>query len=429
MAKSIITLILLFSILSFGICQELNYNIINETSYNQYISKQWKELIKTGKSAKKAGIEFYNLDYRVAIAFYQTANYRKATALFEKMYANDTQNKLLKEYLYYSYLFSGRISDAKLLSKSFNDRLINKLKLDTGVYNLQSFSLETKVNFFNYDSIIKNPSIIVESKERTQLQYYNVNLNHQIGYHLNINTAFTFLTGRNFHVDPTVSNTKFETKLKQFQFYLAPYIGLSKGWEIQTAYHYLNYTQKTTDQSLNHNTDTIQNSHAGLFRLTKKWKYFDFGISMEASNLNQKIQLTPGTEIFYYPLGNNNLYFLNKVRYQLQSNVDQFDRNFILQQKIGFKVFNHLWVEPFWLIGGLNNFTDENIYVLYNSNDIIENWYGIQAHIPMVKNKISLYFIYQRINYSTTYEFNLNTKNRHYSNNSILGGLLWNLNY
>ncbi len=49
--------------------EETNYPKVNEQSYAYYLSGDWENLIKTGKEAKTAGIDFYYLKVRMGIAY------------------------------------------------------------------------------------------------------------------------------------------------------------------------------------------------------------------------------------------------------------------------------------------------------------------------------------------------------------------------
>ena len=74
--KNHITLLFFLVAISNGIAQDsLNSASVEQKSYQLYVDKNWSELIKFGKIAIHNGFDYYYLQLRVGIAYYEKKNY------------------------------------------------------------------------------------------------------------------------------------------------------------------------------------------------------------------------------------------------------------------------------------------------------------------------------------------------------------------
>lgn len=109
----------------------LTYTYVDSLSYQQFLDKDFNRLIKTCRQALKAGIDFYYLRTRLAISYYENRKYGSALNQFLFAYKMNPSDLLLKEYLYYSLIFTLRSDAAKILAETFPDSLKNKLNQNT----------------------------------------------------------------------------------------------------------------------------------------------------------------------------------------------------------------------------------------------------------------------------------------------------------
>ncbi len=105
----------------------LDFKQINTESYRLYLAQEWDSLISLGKHALKQDVDFYYLRMRMGIARYDQKKYRQAGIHFRKALEFNQDDPVALEYLYYAYLFSGQIEQAKLLRKEFRGDLALKL--------------------------------------------------------------------------------------------------------------------------------------------------------------------------------------------------------------------------------------------------------------------------------------------------------------
>ncbi len=109
MSKRIgISLILLTAAIILHAQQQWNYAAVDARSYELFQQKKWEELIAFNNEVREHGIDYFNLQARTGIAWYNLKKYRKASQWFLIAWENDQQLEWLQEYLYYSLVFSGR---------------------------------------------------------------------------------------------------------------------------------------------------------------------------------------------------------------------------------------------------------------------------------------------------------------------------------
>ena len=110
-----IGIIFVFAVLSFGglAQQKLSYTDVDKRSYELFLEKDWNELIRLSKESVGQGINFFYLQARTGIAYYNLKKYRTAADWFLMAWENDKSFEWLQEYLYYSLLLGGRAGEAE----------------------------------------------------------------------------------------------------------------------------------------------------------------------------------------------------------------------------------------------------------------------------------------------------------------------------
>ncbi len=128
MYKRRIIFILFFIVYSFSFSQEVKYDkTVDTKTYELFVNKKYEEMLIIADSAFDAGIDFYYLRMRAGIAYYDDKNYMSAIPHFQKALMFNGNDTIGKEYLYYSYLFSGLNTDANVLARDFPSNLKNKV--------------------------------------------------------------------------------------------------------------------------------------------------------------------------------------------------------------------------------------------------------------------------------------------------------------
>ena len=104
MFRTAVLIIVLISFVSIkGKAQSQDYLYYDSLTYQLYLEKDYQSLLKTGGEAVDLGFDGYYLPMRTGIAAFELKMYRVAAGYFElaKVYSD---NDLVNEYLYYSYL-------------------------------------------------------------------------------------------------------------------------------------------------------------------------------------------------------------------------------------------------------------------------------------------------------------------------------------
>ena len=146
MSKRIgITTILLLFLFAVSAQKKLNYIEVDKKTYELHQEQKWNELIKFSAEARKQGMDFFYLQARTGIAYYNLKKYRIASEYFLKAWENDQSFEWLQEYLYYSLVFSGRSNEASKVADEFTRAL--KLKIDFQYMKPLRMAFETGYSF------------------------------------------------------------------------------------------------------------------------------------------------------------------------------------------------------------------------------------------------------------------------------------------
>ncbi|BAX81920.1 tetratricopeptide repeat protein [Labilibaculum antarcticum] len=213
-------------------CQKtLSVAQVDKESFALFQKGQWEQLILEGEKANKQGIDFYYLQYRMAIAYYELKKYRKAASLFHKLYLLNGEDAIIKEYLYFSYLLGGQEKDAiqlqnKLAQSTSEKYGIGKTKVISSIYS------EVKNELLDDYAITSD--LLQEQTVRKDFLHYSIGLNHQLGERVSLFHAFSHVDVKNSIVSETYL---FDEDITQNQYYLKSSIQVGTGTELVIAGH------------------------------------------------------------------------------------------------------------------------------------------------------------------------------------------------
>ncbi len=466
----------------------LDFKNVDRETYRHFVSNNWDSLIFTGKKALKQHIDYFFLRYRLGMAYYNKSNYMKAGQHLEKSLGFNSSDESSLEYLYFSYLNMNQTSQENALISKFPFRLNEKLK--TSKIKLfdylhfepgMTFSNNIKKNeqeTFNVQkgkgNGDKQEDVLFGQQDLNDDKYFvnlgaKLNLSRKISAYVGygflstaklkqIQTSDLVITGDTLipwnggyfvgNVYDTI-NQFYSDKynVNQNDAYANAQFSAGKGFVVTPAFHYLNVhfntihsNSQVTDYFLQEidtvpvkrtiyeiiEKDTSFNNFVTSLSVSRNISLFNLSLNGTWSNLNNKEQFQSGGIVVFYPYGNLNFYTTTSIVSTWQDNINRF----IFEQQVGLKIHSKLWVEGFVTLGEMQNYNEENGFIVHNTGDKIKFRAGTDFIIIMSKN-IELSFRYRftaeegkLIKYkSSSYE----ETNLNYQNNTLTGGLIWKL--
>ena len=189
--------------------------------------KNWDKVIEIGKEAISKGLDYYYLRYYTGVAYFEKGEYRHATLEFEKAYTFNSFDNTMLEYLYYSYVFSGRATDARALALKLATSLKEKLNIHNIVL-IESINIEGGYQFSNTqtvdgkrrNSLLKPGDIYAETDLNKNISYAHLGIRHLLGGRLSIYQSFSSI---NIQKEKHISAIEYlDTTIIQFP--LTPYL-------------------------------------------------------------------------------------------------------------------------------------------------------------------------------------------------------------
>jgi len=125
-----------------------DYPTIDAKLTSFYLSANWDSVIFYGNAGIADSIDYFYLREYLGEAYYYKQNYLSAIPYFENALAKNAKVTATSELLYYSYLFSGRESDARAFQLQMPAAALSDIKAKKKSY-LESVSLESGTSLNN----------------------------------------------------------------------------------------------------------------------------------------------------------------------------------------------------------------------------------------------------------------------------------------
>ena len=342
-----VLLVFMFGLASVSFAQTIEYNTETLNLFNE---GKWEKLIELGEEAIEKNKSSYEIEYRLAVAYYNLKKYFDSSNHFENI-KNDYQisNDYIHEYLYYSYLFSGRSEDALLLSKRFPFHLQQKV-------NAQSFQF---IDFISAEGGIKSSSR--RNIDIKNMSYFNASIGQKLGYNLKINHAISSLSQDYIGFD-----------YNQKEYYINANLHLSNGLTIIPAYHYINISEKTgSNNNLNNEDGKINIFH---FALKKRWSRFTLMPNITYSSRNEAAGNLSTTQ-YGLDLGYTLNAFNDKLWLGFGANVlnQDSENNFIGNVKAYYQITPNAFLYLKYTNANTSNFSDDNAMFYTNAVSVFNN--------------------------------------------------------
>ena len=418
--------------------EKINFPNIDKKTYEQYLNKDWKNLIKTGKKSLKNDVDFYYLQVRMGIAYYELKKFPKAVRNFENDLSENKKDNLIQEYLYFSYIYSGRYEDARVLAGNFNRKLKEKLDISAEHPGISALYFETKHDI--NDDYKYSPEIeeIVSQNVVTDQSYYNISMEHLAGdkvsiFHGYSNVGITNLVLNIEPVNDVVLPSDYEEKISQNEYYFSLKAQIAKGTNLSGGFHYLSTKYFALDPNpvspgrWGSSTSTLysyrENTFVGSLNLSKHFLILKITGGASVSNMNLNLQVQPEFTLRLYPFGNSTFYTDSKAIYLMDFENDTQTKEPIFRQSLGINFLKYSWFEPSLTYGNMKNYTAYNAFVANNDVDIIKQKYEALLNLGFSKGRFNVFFKYQYNIKENTFKINDIINQTEYVNQSITGGI------
>ncbi len=397
---------MLFFCTIFGsLAQKTGFVYYDSLTYRQYINKEYTPLLKTGKKALHAGIDYYYLRMRMGIAAYQQKKYRLAAVHFKNaLQYND--NDLVREYLYYSALWGGEPLLAQETEKGMSAAL--KKKLPTG--NSKLLGTEVSLAYLTRNKKIPD-DFSIPQQEGYQIipqQFFDasITLQHKVGTKTQMTHMLTYLNKQNAEYFYKDNKTYYEPSFNtnQFQYYLGTFLGLGHAWSLHLNGQVSFFTQPAYAEvrgrmgsSSYVKTTVWQTDYVLAASLVKNYPRFSLEAGLAAIHIQNRVAWQPSGIFRLFPFANLDFYTVSRFSYLVRNDYGTFFQ----QQKIGGKILGKLWMEGSYFSGNVSGFTLDNSMLLFNGPEEINRMAGIRfIYLTGSKTKINLGYQYRQ---QTTY--------------------------
>ena len=353
-----ILLIYMLGITSIALAQTRDYNL---ESLHFFDDENWDDLIEVCEDAIETDQSTFEIEYRLAVAYYNTKRYIDSATHFENINKTyNINNDYLREYLYYSYLFSGREQDALLILKD-------------SPFHLQQKINESKSQFIDFISLqggfksSNRKDIGIEN-----LYYFNLGLGLQVGYRTKINLFYS-----------SISQNYIDFDYKQREFYANANIQLSKGLTLIPAYHYVNILENTVSSygmrrtNLIYSTANYGKINMYHIAIKKQWNRFSIMPNLTYTNTNTNDDIVAenfnnntqyGIDMAYTIKGLKDKVRIGLGTYLLTSDLDN---DFIWDAELLYQISPKVYLYIKYLNANTSNFSENNAMYYYNSVSVL----------------------------------------------------------
>jgi hypothetical protein len=387
-------------------CQN-DFRELDRKSLDYFEKGDYNNLKKTSDIMLAYGMDYYYLRLRLGIAAFRKGKYSEAVENLSRAVRFSSLDTISREFIYYSYLLSGRKGDADLYLLSMPEQYKNssltsiKNPLVTKVF---AGGTLTGYDYFNYT---KNKLYY----EAIRYCYsFNAGLETSFLNRYKGTIMFTNLrkTGMFYSLsDSTGRNLDFS----QNQLYVRLTRNLFPGWEITGFGHLAFYTEIVPSPRPFRIASKITNKSeysAGLGLSKKFWK-FRAGANVSVSDFENSNQVRGEGYLSYLPSTNLDLYFTTGGMLQNDSN---WGNTFQINEEVGIKLSGKIWIETGLMAGNSFHYV-RNEGILMNNSFIIPSTtvYCNLILMPWKKLTLNISPSYSRI---TNYSWNLSSLYRDY---------------
>ncbi len=437
--RTLITIILLLFLFAASAQKKLNYLEADKKSHELFNQQKWHELIEFSGEVRSQGIDFFYLQARTGIAYYNLKKYRKATGWFLKAWENDQSFEWLQEYLYYSLVYSGRSIEATKYAANFTNNL--KSKIGFSYSKITRFAAEGGFSFNPDFEELTNGSLGDEANvgddygEAFYLENYNFesfDLSHQILPGFNLFHNITILSSNREQQVDWGERFTFPIKIRQYQYFINPSFVLGRKIYVSPS---LSVVWGNFDLFMGANSNSIKyfysspQNFSDIIFSTSVWSHFgnfSSGAEINLANIYNKSFTQLSAWVTVYPFSNTSFYFTPRVYFKSDSETGLNYNTFGIAggAQLGPVHFNGQY-----LVGDMKNFIEAAGYVISNFPGTSDSKFTGSLYFPQGKK---YQFVVRYINQEVTETYRvyssdveINSVNYNFIKHTITGGISW----
>ncbi len=417
----------------------LNYPVIDKYTYQYYTNNQWDKLIKLGKQSLHKNIDFYYLQVRMGIAYFETKRYLKAIKFLENAYKIDNNNPIVQETLYWAYIYSFMYNDAARLYDNINDAV--KSKIDFTQHFIQTMTLH--YSFGNNQNFNKLSDEVLLSEntlhaERTLMKNeyaFLIDLLQPVGKGIFISHNLSLF---NINYQKTISDFLHndlivDLKTSQKQYYIQTAIPLGKRWILLPAASLLwGYNQDyglvfSNKPNMPPSRMQVINNHFTNFifssTINKTWVRWGNQLNVSINNFDTKEKLQLGNRVNIFPFQNKKIMLSTDFQFKPDTN-----RTLTIVKTFSLAThFKYYSIYGFYTLGNIHNFSEMNGSIVYNQKETVTSQFGVGISFYFKKLQINANIIQQRYldYFGKNVSGTITSKDYKFNVLLIKGGLLW----
>jgi len=414
--------------------QNINsFSRIDSITYQMYVEKNWESIIETGEKAIQDSINFYYLQVRIGISYYELKKYEQSIKYFENANHENPTDELISEYLYYAYFFSSRFDDADKFGYNLSEELKTKLGIKKRL--VSSIYIESKYEFRENNRIEKKIKDQLNQVTVKDLFYYNITSEQKLAGKLKFIESYNNIKITNIaeSYNPFVLPPVYEENLIQNEYYFGINYHLYKGIDIKAAFRFIetNIFAEYSYMNINNvdttsNYDVYINTYIAFLKFSKRFSLYNISVMSSISDMDNSTQIQPEISLTVFPLGNYNLISETSAKYNIQKGNERNTNQLILKQGIGITFFDFIFLEPSITFGRMNNFVENDAFIVNNDIDPTLLRYEVDIKFVFLKGKLNLFIGFQSNKKENMFTMNNRDFYKNYITKSIIGGIKWN---
>ncbi len=418
--------------------KKLSYVEADIKSYELFQQQKWDELIDFASKVRTQGTDFFYLQARTGIAYYNLKKFRNASDWFLKAWDNDKSFEWLQAYLYYSLIYGGRSAEASKVADKFSVSFKQKIyyqkmkPIRAAVEAGYSFNPDfDQLSNTNFDEELNVGSNYGEAFILKDYHFESVDYSHQIAPGVFLNHNFTHLGISREEQVFWGSRYSFPIKVRQNQYFINPVFLINKKWHFSTS---MNAIWGNSDLVLgDFNPNRFYSSNVKFFDYifsASIWTHlgnFASGVEIDYGNFNNEGFGQHSAWLTFYPLSNTNLYITPRVYFKNDS-----------ENGFGYNTFGisggaqlgtvHFFGQ--YLNGEMKNFIEPAGYVVANFPGRSEQKFTGSFYFPIGKQ---YQFVIRYINQNIIEKYNVytntllsNSMEYKFTKHTLTAGISWN---